>query len=189
MCSILILMVGKWTSTTAGPEWNQMHQQQKPAVEALQKVPSNKLNLLCFPWVAVDEAQPLGGFTCQKWLGEGQGLWEMCRRKDNKRRAVVMYFFLLQDAARSPSVLIGSGERWRARCADVNRAWRTSAAGPNIPTSLLPFLRSLAPSPLRQPQCKTFNKLLQFSPSSAMLFRLESHKKIVSDVTVSCICD
>lgn len=148
--------VRKWTRVTAGPEWKQMHQRQKAAVEVLQKVSSNKLDLLCFPWVAAGEAQQWDGFTCQKWLGEGQGLWEMCRRKDNKSLTVVVYFFLLQDAARSPSVPIGSGERSRARCADVNGAWRTSAAGTNIPTSLLPFLRllarslahSLAPSPL-----------------------------------------
>lgn len=110
------------------------------------EVSSNKLNLLCFSWVALDETQPWNGFTCQKWLREGQGLWEVCRWKDNKSLTVVLYFFLLQDAPRSPSVLIGRGERSRARCADVNGAWRTSAAGNNIPTSLLPFLHPLARS-------------------------------------------
>lgn len=110
------------------------------------EVSSNKLNLLCFSWVALDETQPWNGFTCQKWLREGQGLWEVCRRKDNKSLTVVLYFFLLQDAPRSPSVLIGSGASSRARCADVNEAWRTSAAGTNIPTSLLPFLHPFARS-------------------------------------------
>lgn len=75
---------------------------------------------------------------------EGQGLWEVCRRKDNKSLTVVLYFFLLQDAPSSPSVLIGSGEHPCARCADVNRASRTSAAGTNIPTSLLPFLHTFS---------------------------------------------
>lgn len=63
----------------------------------------------------------------------------MRRRKDNKSLTVVLYFFLLRDAPRSPSVLIGSGERPCAGRADVNRAPRSSAAGTNIHTSLLPF--------------------------------------------------
>lgn len=112
-------------------------------------VSSNKLNLLCFSWVAVDETQPWDGFTCHKWLREGQGLWQVCRRKDKKSLTVVLYFFLLQDAPHSPSVLIGSGECSHAHCADVNGAWRTSAAGTNIPTSLLPFLRPVAGSVAR----------------------------------------
>lgn len=150
MCSVWSGLVRKWTRTAAGPEWKQMHERQKSAVEVSAEVSSNKLNLLCFPWVPLDESQPWDGFTCQKWLREGQGLWEMCRRKDNKSLTVVMYFFLLQDAPRGPSVLIGSGERSRARCADVNGAWRTSAAGLIFPhPSSLFFARSLAPSPLR----------------------------------------
>lgn len=57
--------------------------------------------------------------------------------------AVVLYFFLLWDAPRSPSVLIGSGGLLYAGRADVNRAWRTSAAGTNIPTLLHPKFSAL----------------------------------------------
>lgn len=52
----------------------------------------------------------------------------------------MLYFFLLWDAPRSPSVLIGSGGLLCAGRADVNRAWRTSAAGSNIPILLHPKL-------------------------------------------------
>lgn len=54
--------------------------------------------LFCFSWVGLDENQQRDGFTCQRLLREGQGLWEVCRRKDNKSLTVVLYFFLLQDA-------------------------------------------------------------------------------------------
>lgn len=79
-------------------------------------------------------------FTCQRLACEGQGLWEVWRWKDNKRLTVVLYFFLLRDAPHSPAVLIGSGEQPCKGRADVNRVWRTSAAGTNIPASLSPFV-------------------------------------------------
>lgn len=86
------------------------------------------------------EASSGGGHTWQRLPRKGQGLWEVRRRKDNKSLRVVLYFFLLRDAPRGPSVLIGSGERSCAGRADVNRPPRSSAAGTNIHSSLLPFL-------------------------------------------------
>lgn len=93
--------------------------------------------ILSSPCVTMGEK--CDSFTHQRLVGGGQGLWEVWRRKDNKRLAVVLYFFLQRGAPSSPSALIGSWEHPLAGRADVNRAWRTSAAGSNITTSLLPF--------------------------------------------------
>lgn len=148
MCPVWSGTVGKQTRTAARLERKQMHERQKSAVEVLQRFLQTNLISFVFLESLLMKASPgmVSLEFTQKWLREGQGLWEVCRRKDNKGLTVVLYFFLLQDAPRSPSVLIGSGERSRARCADVNGAWRTSAAGTNIPTSLLPFLHPLARS-------------------------------------------
>lgn len=101
---------------------------------------SIKSNLFTFVFLILLWRKPtMWCVTRQRLLWEGQGLWEVWRRKDNKSLTVVLYFFLLRDTPSSPSVLIGSGEHPCAGRADVNRAWRTSAAGTNIPTSLLPF--------------------------------------------------
>lgn len=141
----------------------------------MEEVSSNKLRLKKNKRDGLDENQRRDGFTCQRLLREGQGLWDVCRRKDNKRLTVVLYFFLPQDAPSSPSVLIGSGEHPCARCADVNRAWRTSAAGTNIPTSLLPFLQPFSLSfTSTWSQYETFNEPLWFSPSSLLFSGLIS---------------
>lgn len=120
---------------------------------------------LLFSSFYLDRNQQQDGFTCQRFLWEGQGLWEVWRRKDNKSLTVVLYFFLLRDAPSSPSVLIGSGEHQCADRADVNGAWRTSAAGTNIPTSLLPFSYPSFPS-FRSTWYNsiTLNIFLWFSP-------------------------
>lgn len=71
------------------------------------------------------------GFSCQVKVSEKCG--------GGTIRESHLYFFLLQDAPSRPSVLTGSGERPCAGHVDVNGAWRTSAAGTNFPTFLLPF--------------------------------------------------
>lgn len=66
-------------------------------------------------------------------------VYEKCGGGRTTIITVVLYFFLPWDAPRSPSVLTGSGGLLCAGRADVNQAWRTSAAGTNNPTSRHPF--------------------------------------------------
>lgn len=125
-----------------------------------------------------DGSQKRHGFTHLRLVGEGQGLWEVWRRKDNKTLAVVLYFFLQRDAPSSPSVLIGSWEHPFAGCADVNWAWRTSAAGSNIPG---------LPPPLLLPSSPSFTH--PFSPSHLPDLNLDHYRLFCISLLTSSVVD
>lgn len=91
-----------------------------------------------FPCIMVEANEGMVWFVRDYF--EKVKVCEKCGGGRTIRGSVVLYFFLLRDAPSSPSVLIGSWEHPCAVCADVNRAWRTSAAGTYIPTSLLSLL-------------------------------------------------
>lgn len=135
---------------------------------------SNRVNHICFLSLYL---------SCASWWKPATGRFhssEITLRRSRfvrsveeedgqKELTVVLYFFLLRDAPSSPSVLIGSGEHPCAGPADVNQAWRTSAAGTNIPTSLS-FTR---PLPSLNSEFQLLNLFMWFSHSFFPFVRLQ----------------